>query len=353
VTSPQNPPTRPAEKPVGVPVTNRQVLLRARPVGLPRAEDFELVERGLEDLSLGEVRVRARYISLDPAMRGWMNARRSYIRPVEVGGVMRAAAIGQVVLSRHHQFHIGDTVVGMLGVQELGVAPGDQLLKVDPSVAPLPTLLGALGGNGLTAYFGLLDVGCPEPGETVLVSAAAGGVGSVVGQIARIVGCRVVGIAGGASKCRHLIEDLGFDAAIDHKAPKHGDMRRAIEDACPDGVHVYFDNVGGDILDAALGQLAVGARVVICGAISQYNAEGRVAGPSNYLNLMVKRARMEGFLTFDYQDRYAEGAAQLAAWLAAGQLVTREHIVIGIERFHDALMLLFSGDKLGKLALEV
>lgn len=353
MTTPPNRPSIPSEKPVGVPMTNRQIILKRRPVGLPRYDDFDLVETGVPDLSLGEVRVRARYISLDPAMRGWMNARRSYIRPVEVGAVMRAAAIGQVVLSRHHHFAIGDTVIGMLGVQELGVSQGDQLLKVDPTTAPLPTLLGALGGNGLTAYFGLLDVGCPEPGETVLVSAAAGGVGSVVGQIARIVGCRVVGIAGGAAKCRHLVEDLGFDAAIDYKAPRGGDLRKAIEEACPDGIHVYFDNVGGEILDAALAQLAVGARVVICGAISQYNVEGRIAGPSNYLNLMVKRARMEGFLTFDYQDRYAEGSAQLAAWLAEGRLVTREHIVIGIERFHDALMLLFNGDKLGKLALEV
>ncbi|MCB9785142.1 MAG: NADP-dependent oxidoreductase [Deltaproteobacteria bacterium] len=327
--------------------------LRARPVGLPRPDDFELVETAPGELSLGEVRVRARYISLDPAMRGWMNANRSYIRPVEVGAVMRAAAIGEVVLSRHHRFQVGETVVGMLGVQELGVAHGDQLLKVDPALAPLPTLLGALGGNGLTAYFGLLDVGHPEPGETVLVSAAAGGVGSVVGQIASIVGCRAVGIAGGAAKCRHLVEDLGFDAAIDYKAPQGGDLRKAIEATCPDGIHVYFDNVGGEILDAALGQLAVGARVVVCGAISQYNAEGRVLGPSNYLNLIVKRARMEGFLTFDYQDRYAEGHAQLAQWLGEGRLRTREHVVKGIERFHEALMLLFTGDKLGKLVLEL
>jgi NADPH-dependent curcumin reductase CurA len=331
-------------------IINHQFLLAARPVGLPARGDFQRVEAPVRALADGEVLVKVYYLSLDPAMRGWMSDARSYVPPVGIGEVMRAGGAGRVVASRHPGFHAGDAVTALCGVQEYAVVDGKALTKVDLGVAPLPVFLGALGMPGLTAYFGLLDLGKPQPGQTVVVSGAAGALGSIVGQIARIKGCRAVGIAGGPDKCRLLTEELGFDAAIDYKA---GDVRAGLRDACPKGIDVYFDNVGGDILDAALARLARNARVIICGAISQYNSTAPVKGPSNYMSLLVNRATMTGFLVFDYQARYGEGVRELAGWMKAGKLKAREHVVSGFDDFPEALLKLFSGENVGKLVLKV
>jgi len=239
-------------------------------------------------------------------------------------------------------------VVGMLGVQQYAVAKGKGLTKVDPGLAPLPVYLGTLGMPGMTAYFGLLEVGKPKAGDTVVVSGAAGAVGQVVGQIAKIKGCHVVGIAGGADKCAYL-RSIGFDAAIDYK---HEDLKAALKQHCPKGVDVYFDNVGGEILDAVLTQLAMHARIVICGAISQYN-EAKMKGPSNYMSLLVNRASMTGMVVFDYASRYAEAAREMAGWMAAGKLKTREDVVEGLETFPETLLKLFKGENTGKLVLKV
>ncbi|MGZ5032908.1 MAG: NADP-dependent oxidoreductase [Usitatibacter sp.] len=330
--------------------TNHQVRLAARPVGLPKRTDWQFTEEAVPEPQDGQLVVKIRYISLDPAMRGWMNEGKSYIRPVAIGEVMRAGAAGQVVASRLPGFKEGDFVIGAFGVQEFAVSDGKGVQKVDTRFAALPVYLGALGMPGMTAYFGLLDIGKPKPGETVVVSGAAGAVGSLVGQIAKIKGCRVIGIAGGADKCRYLTEKLGFDASIDYKSE---DVKAALKTHCPDGIHVYFDNVGGEILDAALGRLAMRARIVICGAISQYNATEAVKGPSNYLSLLVNRASMTGMVVFDYADRYAEGAREMAGWMKEGKLVAREDIVKGgIDAFPEALLKLFKGENFGKLVLE-
>jgi NADPH-dependent curcumin reductase CurA len=330
--------------------TNRAIRLASRPVGLPTADDWELTEDAVGEPGEGEVLVEVNYVSLDPAMRGWISEAASYARPVGIGEVMRAIAVGRVIASRDERLVDGDHVSGLFGVQEYAVVAGDALQKVDPEVAPLPKWLGVLGMPGLTAYFGLLDIGRPEPGQTVVVSGAAGAVGSLVGQIAKLQGARAVGIAGGPEKCAYLTGELGFDAAIDYK---NEDVPAALRAACPDGVDVYFDNVGGDILDAALARLAHGARVVICGAISQYNATERMRGPSNYMSLLVNHASMTGFLVFHYASRYAEGARQMGEWLAAGKLTSREDVVTGIERFPEALIKLFEGTNDGKLVLAV
>jgi NADPH-dependent curcumin reductase CurA len=255
-----------------------------------------------------------------------------------------------VTASKHPEIAVGDHVTGLLGVQEYAIAHGNAVIKVDTSLAPLPVYLGTLGMPGMTAYFGLLDIGKPQEGETVLVSGAAGAVGGIVGQIAKLKGARVVGIAGGAEKCRHALEELGFDAMIDYKSE---DVMAALAKHCPKGIDVYFDNVGGEILDAALAHLARNARVIICGAISQYNATEAVRGPSNYLALLVQHATMTGFVVSDYGARYAEGAQEMAGWLAAGKLVSREDIAEGFENFPDTLLRLFSGENTGKLVLKV
>jgi NADPH-dependent curcumin reductase len=332
-----------------VSLTNHQFRLAARPVGLPKRSDFNYTEEPVRDLNAGEVLVKVNYISLDPAMRGWMNESRSYVPPVGIGEVMRAGAAGRVVASKNDRFAVGDAVTGGLGVQEYAISDGAGLIKVDTKVAPLPVFIGTLGMPGMTAYFGLLEVGQPKAGETVVVSAAAGAVGSVVGQIAKIKGCRAIGIAGGAEKCRYVVDELGFDAAIDYK---HEPVFEALRKHCPKGIDVYFDNVGGEILDAALALLTRGARVPLCGAISQYNSKG-AEGPKNYLSLLINRARMEGFIVFDFASRYQEAAVQMAGWLMAGKLKSREHIVPGLETFPDTLLKLFSGENKGKLVLKV
>ncbi|MPZ80459.1 MAG: zinc-binding dehydrogenase [Actinophytocola sp.] len=330
---------------------NRQVRLGARPVGQPKPEDWQHVTEAVPEPADGRFLVRTEYISLDPAMRGWMNDVRSYIRPVRIGEVMRAAALGRVVASKHPDFAEGDHVTGTFGVQEYAVSDGRGVLRADPARAPLTAYLGVLGLTGLTAYFGLIDVGKPREGDTVVVSGAAGAVGSVVGQIAKHLGCRVVGIAGGAEKCRLLTEDLDFDAAIDYRGQ---DVRAGLREHAPDGVDVYFDNVGGEILDTVLARLTLGARVVVCGAISQYNATQRSPGPANYLSLLVNRASMTGMLVFDYEPRYAEGIAALADWLAAGVVTPRETVVDGtVDDFPEVLRKLFTGENVGKLVLRV
>jgi NADPH-dependent curcumin reductase CurA len=330
---------------------NHQLRLAARPVGLPKDSDWEFTEEPVNDPGEGEVVVRVTHLSLDPAMRGWMNDARSYVPPVGLGEVMRAGGVGEVVASNHPSLSTGDQVTGLTGAQEYATVPGDALTKIDTDLAPAPVWLNTLGMPGMTAYFGLLDVGRPEPGQTVLVSGAAGAVGGAVGQIAKLRGCRAVGIAGGAEKCRHVVQELGFDAAIDYKSEA---LYPAVRKHCPDGVDVYFDNVGGETLDVALAQLTRGARVVLCGAISQYNATEGMKGPVNYMSLLVNRATMTGFLVFDFAERYAEGAAEMGQWVASGQLKSVEDIAIGgIERFPDTLLRLFRGENLGKLVLEV
>jgi hypothetical protein len=330
---------------------NAQWRLAARPVGLPKPSDWELVEEPAPEAGDGEFRVELEYLSLDPAMRGWMNAGRSYVPPVEIGEVMRAGGIGRVIDSRHPEFAVGERVSGVFGVQRYAVSDGRGARRIDTSLAPVPVHLGALGMTGLTAYFGLLDIGRPEPGQTVVVSGAAGAVGSVAGQIARIKGCRTVGIAGGPEKCAWLVDELGFDAAIDYK---RGELRADLRRHAPDGVDVYFDNVGGKTLDEVLGRLARGARVVICGAISGYNAEKPPPGPANYMQLLVQRASMAGFLVFDYADRYDEAVAELAKWLGEGRLHSREDVVRGsLDDFPEVFLRLFRGENVGKLILQL
>lgn len=329
---------------------NHKFLLAARPVGLPKHNDWTYVEEPIGDPKEGEFLIQLLYISLDPAMRGWINEGRSYVPPVGIGEVMRALGVGIVTASRNPRFAVGDHVSGSFGMQEYAISDGQRVMKVDPKVAPLPKYLSVLGMTGMTAYFGLLDTGKPKAGETVVVSAAAGAVGAPVGQIAKIQGCRVVGIAGGLEKCRYIVQDLGFDAAIDYKSE---DVRTALQKHCPDGIQVYFDNVGGTILEAALANLARGARIVICGAISQYNNTGPMTGPRNYMSLLVNRASMKGMLVFDYADRFAQAGAQMAEWMAAGKLKSREHIVEGLATFPETLLKLFTGENEGKLMLKV
>ncbi|GGM23968.1 NADP-dependent oxidoreductase [Streptomyces fumigatiscleroticus] len=329
--------------------TNAQYRLAARPVGLPAASDFDYVEEPAPQPGAGEFLVRVDYLSVDPAMRSWMNDGDSYVPPVALGEVMRAAGIGHIVESRHPGHPVGEVVSGLFGVQRYAVSDGRDVAPVDLSLGEAPVHLGALGHSGLTAYFGLLDIGRPEPGQTVVVSAAAGSVGALTGQIARIKGCRAIGIAGGPGKCRFLVEELDFDGAVDYKA---GDVRAQVRDLAPDGVDVFFDNVGGGILDDVLTTLARGARVVISGAVSQYNAEQGFQGPANHMQLLVKRASMTGFVIFDYAARYGEARAELAGWLRSGRLTERTHMISGgVERFPQALLGLFSGENTGKALL--
>jgi NADPH-dependent curcumin reductase len=334
--------------------TNTQVRLASRPTGLPQDSDWDIVEEPVPTPADGHFAVRISHLSLDPAMRGWMNAGASYIDPVEIGAVMRAGAVGEVIESNHRGFVAGEHVVGAFGVQEYALSDGAGVAKVDPSLAPLPTYLGALGMTGMTAYFALLDVGEPQAGDTVVVSGAAGAVGSVAGQIAKIKtgpSGRVIGIAGGAEKCEWLTSELRFDAAIDYKREN---VAAALREHAPGGINVYFDNVGGDILDAALTRLARGARIVICGAVSQYNATDGFKGPANYMALLVARASMTGMVVFDYASRYPEAMREIAGWMRDGSLISREDVIDGSVRdFPAALLKLFAGENIGKLVLRL
>jgi len=335
--------------------TNHQIRLARRPVGLPVRADWSFTAEPLAPPEPGGVVVKTLLLSLDPAMRGWMNEGKSYIAPVAIDAVMRAAGIGVVVASESAKFAIGDHVSGVLGVQEYASFDERQLgrgelVKIDLRVAPATQWLNVLGMPGMTGYFGLMDVGQPQPGETVVVSGAAGAVGQTVGQVAKHRGCRVVGIAGGADKCRYLVDELGFDAAVDYR---QGEVYPRLKEHCPKGIDVYFDNVGGEILDVALAQLAPKARVVICGAISQYNSTSGVQGPKNYLSLLINRARMEGFVVSDYIPRWGEAVQKMATWMGEGKLKAREDIVAGLETFPEALAKLFTGENFGKLVLKV
>jgi hypothetical protein len=304
---------------------------------MPKSSDWTYAAEPVGEPKEGELLVQVLYISLDPAMRMWINDVRSYMPPVGIGEVMRALGLGIVTASRNPRFAVGDHVSGLFGVQEYALTDGKGVTKIDPRFVPLPKYLNVLGMTGMTAYFGLLDTGQPKPGETVVVSAAAGAVGAVVGQIAKIKNCHVVGIAGGAEKCRYIVQALGFDAAIDYK---NEDVKQSLRQQCTKGIDVYFDNVGGMILEAALANLARGARIV-------------VAGPSNYLSLVSNRATMKGMLVTDYADRYAQAGAEMAAWMPAGKLKSREDIVEGLATFPETLLRLFKGENSGKLMLKV
>jgi len=329
---------------------NKQLLLVKRPLGMPDADTWELQENPVPEIKEGEVLIQNHYISLDPAMRGWMNETKSYIPPIPIGDVMRAGSIGKVIQSKNEKYKVGDVLTGWGGVQQYIVTDGEGYYPVDTSLAPMPMYIGTLGMPGMTAYFGILEVGKIKEGETVLVSGAAGAVGSVVGQIAKIKGCHVVGIAGGPEKCKYLVEELGFDGAIDYK---NENVHAGIKEHCPKGIDVYFDNVGGEILDAALARLRMHARVVICGAISQYNNKTAIKGPSNYLSLLVNRATMQGMVVMDYAKDYRSAAKQLGQWMMAGKLKSKEDIYEGIENFYETFTRLFTGQKKGKLVLKV
>jgi NADPH-dependent curcumin reductase len=333
---------------------NEQFRLAARPVGMPKDSDWQRTSEPVREPADGEILVKVLYLSLDPAMRGWMNEGKSYIRPVAIGEVMRAGGIGRVVASKSPKFAVGDFVSGSTGVQQYWIGAADDRMagfhKVDPTAAPLPKYLNALGMPGMTAYFGLLEVGQPKAGETVVVSGAAGAVGQTVGQVAKQRGCRVVGIAGGKEKCDFVVNELGFDACVDYKS---GSVKDGLKQYCPNGVDIYFDNVGGDILDAVLTRINMKARIIICGAISQYNTTTPVKGPANYLSLLVNRARMEGIVVFDWADRYPEAVAQIGQWIKEGNFKTREDIIEGLENFPQALLMLFEGRNFGKLILKV
>ncbi|WP_447787714.1 NADP-dependent oxidoreductase [Variovorax boronicumulans] len=340
-------------------LTNHQVRLAKRPEGTATREHWRFSTEPVAQPDEGGVLVKTLSLSLDPAMRGWLNDAKSYIPPVAIDEVMRAGGIGRVVASKNPQFAVGDTVYGTLGVQEYMLIPQDQikrngLVKVDLRVGTITQWLNVLGMPGMTGYFGLMDVGMPQAGETVVVSGAVGAVGQTVGQLAKIKGCRVVGIAGGAAKCDWVVKELGFDACIDYKAGA-GAVREGLKTHCPKGVDIYFDNVGGDILDAVLARLARKARVIICGAISQYNNANSMpaAGPKNYLSLLVNRARMEGIVVFDYADRYPIAIAEMAGYLKDGRMKSKEDVVKGLDTFPESLNKLFAGENFGKLVLQV
>ncbi len=284
-------------------------------------------------------------------MRGWMNETKSYIAPIGIDEVMRAGSIGKVVkVNNHPTFKIGDCITGWGGVQQYIVTNGHNYYKVDDTLAPMPMYIGTLGMPGMTAYFGIIQVGKIKEGDIVLVSGAAGAVGSIVGQIAKIKGCTVIGIAGGKEKCDYIVNELGFDAAIDYKSE---DIYKALKEKCPKGINVYFDNVGGEILNAALTKLRMHSRVVICGAISQYNNKTEISGPSNYLSLLVTRSTMQGMVVMDYAKEYAKAAQEMGMWIQQGKLKSKEDIYNGIENFNETYQRLFSGDKKGKLILKV
>ena len=330
--------------------TNRTWLLAQRPDGRPDMDCFEFEERERPTPDDGEVLVRTLYMSVDPYMRGRMRDAESYAEPWTVGEPMQAGVVGEVVESNHHAWEEGDVVNGNLRWADYAVAKGHELVGVDPDLAPVSTALGVLGMPGRTAYFGLLDVGEPMPGDTVVVSGAAGAVGSVVGQIARRAGCRVVGVAGSEEKIEWLTDELGFDAGINYR---EDDVRAAVREACPDGVDVYYDNVGGPITDAVMDNLSVRARVVVCGQISQYNAEERPTGPRHFGTLIRTRARVEGVLVRDYEDRYEEANRRLARWVNDGTVRYRETVTDGLENAPEAFLGLFDGENIGKQLVRV
>jgi NADPH-dependent curcumin reductase len=334
---------------------NKQVRLAARPVGLPTRANWSFTTESVQAPGEGGILVKTLMVSLDPAMRGWMNEGKSYIPPVGINEVMRAVGIGRVMVSHHADYKEGDLVNTGMGIQEYCTLDATQIkragtFKIDTRVAAPSVWLNTLGMPGMTGYFGLMEVGLPQAGETVVVSGAAGAVGQTVGQVAKAKGCRVVGIAGGPEKCAWVVKELGFDACIDYKT---GSVKDGLKEHCPKGVDIYFDNVGGEILDIVLTRINRKARIIICGAISQYNNTTAVKGPANYLSLLVNRARMEGIVVFDYADRYHVGIKEMAGYLAAGTMKSKEDIVDGIDTFPETLLKLFNGENFGKLVLRM
>jgi NADPH-dependent curcumin reductase CurA len=332
---------------------NRQFLLNERPLGRDlKQTDFKLVESAVPSPGEGEVLIKTMYLGVDPAMKGWMENRSDYVAPLEIGDLMRGNGVGRVVESHNPDFPEGTVVSCALGWQEYAVSDGESTpLQKVPEGIPVTAAMSLLGVTGLTAYFGFLEIGLPKEGDVVLISGAAGATGSVVGQLARLKGCgKVVGIAGSKEKCDWLVDELGFDAAINYREE---DQAQRVRELCPDGIDVFFDNVGGEILDIALANIAQNARVVICGGISRYNQTGEIPGPRNYFNLVFRRARMEGFIVLDYAPRFGEAITFLAENLASGKLKNRETIMEGFEHVPDALMALFSGANIGKQLVHV
>ncbi len=329
---------------------NRLVVLASRPVGVPQAEHFAIRSAPVPELAPGQILVANRFVAVEPAMRGWVNAAPNYSPPVPVGDVMRGFGVGEIVASRAAGFAVGDRVAGLFGWQRYAVVDAGVARRVVDRDLPESTALGVLGTNGVTAYWGLLGVGLPKAGDTVVVSTAAGSVGSAAGQIAKLKGCRTVGIAGGAEKVRQCLEEFGYDAAIDYRG---GDLAAALDAACPGGIDVYFDNTSGRISEAVWPRLALRARVVICGTASIVNWDPWPSGPRVERHLLVKRARMEGFLLFDWMDRYEEAVRDLAGWVRDGRLRYREHILRGFEAAPDAIAMLYRGENTGKLLIEV
>jgi len=329
---------------------NTTVRLKTRPTGMVNADTFAIAHEPVRQPGEGEILMRVDYVSLDPAMRGWLNDAKSYIPPVGIGEVMRAGGVGEVLASNAPGIAAGDFLAGLTNVQTHYTGPAAGFTKVDPKLAPLPRYIGGIGMPGMTAYFGLLEVGQFKEGETVVVSGASGAVGAIVGQIAKLKGGTVIGIAGGPEKCAYCVNELGFDACIDYKS-ENVDAR--LGELIPKGLDVYFDNVGGDILEAAMNHLRMRARIVICGAIAGYNDFSKIKAPRNYLNLLVYSARMEGFVVFNYAKRYPEGAAAMIGWMAEGKLKFKEDVQEGITRFPDVLNMLFTGENFGKLVLKV
>jgi len=331
--------------------SNRVVRLKRRPAGQVAADDFAILDEPLAEPKDGEIRVRIAYVSLDPAMRGWISEGRSYVEPVAVGDVMRAYAAGHVELSRNARFVVGDAVTGLLGVQSHAVSDGRGVIKVDEQLAPLPSWLGGLGMPGHTAYFGLKHVADVKPGETVVVSAASGAVGQVVGQIAKIEGARAVGIAGGPEKCAFITRELGFDAAVDHKRP---DLSDALKAAAPQGIDVDFENVGGDVFDSVLARMNQFGRVALCGLISAYNATEPPPAPRNLRFVLTMRLKVQGFIVFDFAKQYKEATSALLGWYRDGRLKLREDVRDGgLDAFPTVLRQLYTGGNFGKLVLKL
>ncbi len=330
---------------------NRQFRLAARPKGMVKESDLSYGESPVPIAGPGEVLIRTRYVSLDPSMRGQMENRADYVAPLQIGDVMRAGAAGEVIESNNPRFPIGTLVSGSFGMQDWCVSDGNNipLRTFPPDIDPV-TALGVLGGTGMTAYFGLLEIGQPRVGDVVVLSGAAGATGSIAGQIAKLKGCFVIGIAGSAEKCRWLIDDLGFDAAINYKAQNVGEE---LDRLCPNGINIYFDNVGGEILDTCLARIAMNARVVICGGISRYNTTGPIPGPRNYFNLVYRRARMEGFIVIDYARRFGEASREMKEWIDAGLIKHQATVVDGLRNLPKTLVQLFEGVNTGKLMVRV
>jgi NADPH-dependent curcumin reductase len=327
---------------------NRRIVLAARPSGLVNDSTTRLDSQPVPELKEGEALARVRYLSIDPTIRTWMDDVPSYLPPIQIDEVIRSGGVGEIIESKTDAYTTGQLVFGMTGWQDYVVIDGaERAMQVLPDGVPPGLAIGILGVTGMTAYFGITDVGQVKEGDVVVVSGAAGATGSAAGQIAKIKGAaKVVGIAGGAEKCAHIVDELGFDEAIDYKNEK---VAARLRQACPDGIDLYFDNVGGAILDDCLANIAMRGRVVLCGAISTYNSDGPPPGPSNYLNLLVRRGRMEGFIILDYLDRFPEAQMEMAGWLAEGKITSSEHIVEGLEAAPDALNLLFSGGNTGKV----